>query len=497
MAGRSKQDITKLRERMTAQGRGVDEIAAEIRHMLGCSLLAAYRHAHGLSQVQVADRFYAQSPEEYLDQPMLSRIELFPGPGSRRPQAKQIITLAVIYQTTPLRLLDQDALDALDEAERQILVRCNTAYTASAPSPPLVEKQAPASRPTFLHRATSDGLRKEIEMAARRALRFATVAEGSNIGPEILEQLRTEVVRLARAYPQQPLPALLADLIELQDVAFQLLEGRQRPAETTEMYLLAGALSGMLAKASHDVGDPRAAMTQARTAFICADNIGHDGLRAWTRGLQSLIAYWAGWAHDAARFAQSGAEFAARTRGTASVWLAAQEARVLAVLGDGERALAALARADAARDQVHPDELDEFGGILTFPRPRQLYYAADARIWMPGSERIAEETAAEAINAYTEADPADRSFSDEAGARADQALARVNLGDLEGAADALAPVLSMPVEERIDGVVRSVRRIYDALRAPRLITAPKARTMRQEIETFTRIPAAAALPRGR
>jgi hypothetical protein len=42
-------------------------------------------------------------------------------------------------------------------------------------------------------------------------------------------------------------------------------------------------------KASHDLADPHAAMLQARTAVLCADQADHDGLRAWLRGLQSLV----------------------------------------------------------------------------------------------------------------------------------------------------------------------------------------------------------------
>ncbi|MBG0818958.1 hypothetical protein HS045_33020 [Planomonospora sp. ID82291] len=334
-------------------------------------------------------------------------------------------------------------------------------------------------------------------MAARRALRFTVGAEGSNIGPETLDQLRAEVSRLALAYPQQPLPTLLGDLTDLQDVAFRLLEGRQRPAETAEMYLLAGVISGMLAKASHDLGDPHSAMTQARASFVCADNAGHDGLRAWTRGLQSMISYWAGWPHEAGRYAQSGGEYASRTRGTSSVWLPAQEARVWAVLGDGERAIAAIERANDAREQVEPDDLDVLGGIMTFPRPRQLYYAADTRVWLPGDEEQADRVAGEALAAYGQAAPDERSFSDEAGARADQALARVNLGDLEGAAEALRPVLELPVEQRIGGVVASAMRVHAALRTPTYRGTTTARTLQQEIEVYGQVSASAALPRGR
>jgi hypothetical protein len=35
-------------------------------------------------------------------------------------------------------------------------------------------------------------------------------------------------------------------------------------------------------------------MAQARTAYVRADNAGHDGLRAFVRGFQSMTAYWGG-----------------------------------------------------------------------------------------------------------------------------------------------------------------------------------------------------------
>ncbi|MFE3449736.1 hypothetical protein ACFXJ8_12455 [Nonomuraea sp. NPDC059194] len=486
-----------MRARMENQGRGQEEIADEIRHLCRCTRMAAFRMALGLSQPEVVDRWRHQAPTTVIDQPMLSRLELFPAAGSRAPQAAQLITLASLYRTTPLRLLDPEALERLDPAERDVLIRCNAGFTVSPAVPAAESSTSTARARPLVQIPASDSLQREVEMAARRALRFAALAEGSNIGPETLDQLRAEVVRLALAYPQQSLPVLLGDLIDLQDVAFRLLEGRQRPAEAAEMYLLAGVLSGMLAKASHDLGDPHAAMTQARASFVCADQAGHDGLRAWTKGLQSMVAYWAGWPHEAVRYAQAGAEYADQARGTTAVWLPAQEARVWAVLGNGDQAIAAIERADAARDQVEHDELDELGGIMTFSRPRQLYYAADTRVWLPGDEQEAERVAGEALTAYSEAAPEERSYSDEAGARADQALARAAMGDLDGAMEALRPVLDLPVDQRIGGIVVSVMRVHAALCTPDFRGVAAARALQQEIETYGQVSARALLPRGR
>ncbi|WP_326829263.1 hypothetical protein OIE13_34295 [Streptosporangium sp. NBC_01810] len=497
MSAWSKKDINRLRTEMSHQGRGVEEIAEEIRLVCGGSRLAAFRMALGLSQPEVVDRYRQQTPTSIIDQPLLSRLEMFPAAGSRAPQATQIIALASLYGTTPLRLLDPVALNRLDPLERDVLIRCNSGFTSSTTSAGEVSSSTPARVRSLVQAPASDSLQGEVEMAARKALRFTVAAEGSNIGPETLDQLRAEVTRLTLAYQQQPLTTLMGDLIGLQDVTFRLLEGRQRPAEATEMYLFAGVISGMLAKASHDLGDPHSAMTQARTASVCADNAGHDGLRVWTYGLKSLIAYWAGWPHEAARYVQVGAEVAARTRGTGSVWLLAQEARVWAVLGDGQRAVAAIECANDAREQVEPDDLDSLGGIMTFPLARQLYYAADARVWIPGQESAADRVAGEAVTAYSNAAPEERSYGDEAGAGADQALARVNMGDLEGAAEVLRPVLELPVDQRIGGVVASTMRVHAALRAPSYQGAAVARNLQQQIEVYGQTSAGAALLRGR
>ncbi|WP_052424123.1 hypothetical protein [Nonomuraea candida] len=486
--------VNRLRTQMRAQNRTTDDIAVEIRIQFGLTPLAAYRAALGLSQPEVVDQCRDQSPTMVMDQPLLSRLEMFPAFGSRAPLATHLITLASVYRTTPLTLLEPNALDRLDPQERDILIRCNPGFAAAPPS--LGESTFSTSATAQVRLPAPGSLQEEVEVIARRAMRFATGAEGSNVGPEMLAQIRDEVAHIARLYPQRSLVHLMGSLAELQDMLFRLLEGRQRPAETTDLYLLSGIISGMLAKASHDLGNSHAAMTQARAAIVCAENAGHDGLRTWVRVLQSMIAYWAGSPREAARYVDAGAEYAARTRSTAAVWLPAQAARVWGVLGNAERVDEAILHAEHAREQVQPDELDEFGGIMTFTPPRQLYYAADARVWLPGQEHLAADSASAAIDAYAGADESEQSFSDEAGARADLALARIHLGDLDGAAEALATVLDLPVDQRIGGIVASTRRIHEALRAPNFRGGALAAGMQQEIEEFAGLPIQAALPPG-
>ena len=314
--------------------------------------------------------------------------------------------------------------------------------------------------------ARSDWEGQVITMSADRARDFLTRIEASNVGAETLDQLLDDVRRLVVAYQQQPLPTLLGDLVDTQDRAFGLLEGRQRPAQTRDLYLVAGIACGLMAKASHDLDAPHDAMTQARAGYACADNAGHDGLRAWIRGLQALITYWSGRLEDSVRYAQLGAEAAARSSGTAGIWLASSEARSLAALNRLEDAHVALDRATEARERLQPDELDRLGGLCTFSRPGQLYYAADALAW--GGEAEASHTerlALEALDAYAGAPEEDRSFATEAGTRSALAVARVRLGEIDGAAEALTSVLELPPPKRIHGIVTSVEHVRTALRA--------------------------------
>jgi transcriptional regulator with XRE-family HTH domain len=478
MNGWTKADIARLREVMIGQGRGIDEIADEVRAVCNVTRLASYRLAHGLSQPQAVARCRRYAQGNGLDQPTLSRLEQFPARGSRTPLAVQLIALATAYGTQPLRLLTPDSLDRLDPREREVIVRLAGGSVSEHDTSEQAElaglaglafsgAAAPATAPMavpvvsipaeFNRRAPG-----RLAGAARRAFGFSALAEGSNVGPETLAELESEVRRLAAEYPQQAIGPLVQELAQLQDIGFRLLEGRQRPQQTASLYLFTGIVCGMLAKASHDLGDAGSAMTQARTAYICADNSDHDGLRTWVRGLQSLICYWAGWSQDALRYARLGAEPGRTGPGSAAVWIAAQEARAWGMVGNEAATLAALDRGRRARDLAAGDELDEIGGVLAFPPARQLYYAADALAAVPEQQVAAENYARQAISEYEQLSDGLRSFSDEAGARCDLALARIRLGDAAGAQEAIGPVLELPAPRRINGVIASAHRVAAA-----------------------------------
>jgi hypothetical protein len=330
-------------------------------------------------------------------------------------------------------------------------------------------------------------IERQVTMASKRASQFIAAAEGG-IGPGTLEQLRDDVTALATSYLSQPVTALLAPLAETQEAVFSQLEARQRPDRAADLYLLAGVVSALLAKVSQDLGRPRDAMTQARTAYVCADNAGHPGLRAWSRGLQSLITYWGGRPGDGARYARLGADELGSGAGSVAAWLPCLEARAWALVGNSGEAVAAVERAQDARAAHASDDLDEIGGLFSFSTAKQRYYAAGTFVHLDNGASRACEEATEALQLYDAG--VDPSYSDAAGTRAELALSRVIATEVEGAGEALAPVLELAPERRITGIVASTGRVELALRAPAVATSPAARAIRGEIEAFSRVPAA-------
>lgn len=334
-----------------------------------------------------------------------------------------------------------------------------------------------------------------LRMAANRAKKFALLAGQVDLSDETLEQVAEDVRRLCVAYPQQPLATILGDLVTTQETLFSLLENRQRPHHSRQLYLLAGITGGLLAKASHDMSDPYAALTQARAAYLCADLADHNGLRAWIRGLESLVTYWDGRARESVRYAQAGAEAAQLAGSTAGVWLAVSEARAWASLGNVTDARAAIDRAERAWEGAREDgELDQMGGIATFTRSRQLYYSAEALAWLPTEAETAETYSGQAVDAYADESAADWAFGDAAGSRASLAIARIYRGELDGAADAIGPVLDLPPEQRIRGIISSAQHVHDALARSGRTGDSASADLEEQIEVFSRTPVR-ALPR--
>lgn len=320
-------------------------------------------------------------------------------------------------------------------------------------------------------------------MVTRRARDWLTTVEATNVGPDTLEDLREEVSALSRSYPKVPVPTLLPDLVDTQHIIFRLLEGKQPLSASRDLYLYAGMSSGLLGWAAADLSDTGAAFTQARLAHACGTIAGHSGMRAWARALQSGIAYWSNRPAEALRCARAGIAEAGDLVSTTAARLASVEARALARLGRPIETLRALERAESLRERAQPDELDELGGELTFTMPHQLSYRADTIGLVPGDRAEAELAAFDAVTANERVPEEEMSYGTLACSRASLALARTKRGDIDGAHEAIRPLLDLPPEQRVDGVTSMTQRVADETKR---IDSPLAQTMREEIEEFAR-----------
>jgi hypothetical protein len=336
-------------------------------------------------------------------------------------------------------------------------------------------------------------MQREVTMAAAESARFGQFAEQSNVGPHTLEQFRADLVRIVTTYPNRPVYPIFVELRALRNRAFELLEGRQYPEQSRELYLVAGVLCGVLANASFDLGWLPAAETQARTAFLCAELAGSNALRAWVRGTQSLVAYWDERPRAAVELAVDGWRYVPET-GTARVRLASLEARAHARLRDQRATDHALGRAEQARDEVRG--ADDPGGMLAFPLAKQSYCAATARLWLGGQDSYtdAERDAAHAVGLYEGDPPEQRRLGELCLARLDLAAARLGRDDLDGSAEQLQIVLAIAAQRRIESVSRRLHQVGRTLRRPKYQTSALALDLYDQIHSFTRGSASPALP---
>ncbi|MEV7660100.1 hypothetical protein AB0O39_38860 [Streptomyces anulatus] len=366
-----------------------------------------------------------------------------------------------------------------------------------APAP----EAADASRGGALDREGADlhEMRRGAAMAARRARDFALGAEQGQLGDETLGYLQDEVRRIAEQYPRVPLSTVFDDLAAAQSDAFRLIEGgRARPSQMRQLHVLATLLSWHMAKACHDLGDESSAMMHARAAGVSAEQAEHPALSALVHGLKSLISYWSGRGEDALFHARRGAAEYQQVHGTVSVWLPSLEARAAALLGDAGGAAAAVEQAARRRERVEPDDLDELGGLLTFPVEKELYYRVETEVLLgQGATGTATGAAAEqAVAAFSNPDAPFWAFGDEAGARCNLAVVRLHDDELDGAVDALRPVLDLPPAQRNRGIVVSAQRVHRALAHSPARSSLLARELREEITQYSpSAPPPAALPR--
>lgn len=142
-----------------------------------------------------------------------------------------------------------------------------------------------------------------------------------------------------------------------------------------------------------------------------------------------------------------------------------------------------------------PDDLDEVGGLLTFPVPKQHFHAGQAYLGLrQGPATIVEAEAC--VAGYQNGPAAERVFDNESMAQVNLAVAHVLSGDLEAAREAVQPAIAIPMELHTDQIDTELRHLHRELSASTLHDATVAVELRDQIEDFlattpTRPPTAA------
>jgi hypothetical protein len=121
-----------------------------------------------------------------------------------------------------------------------------------------------------------------------------------------------------------------------------------------------------------------------------------------------------------------------------------------------------------------------------FPEQKQLYYTVECEVLLGATGSLVVEQAEAAVDGFSDRTLPHWAFGDEAGAHTNLALARLHSGDLDGAADAVRPVLDLGPSQRNRGIVVSARRVQAALSQGPVGDAVLARELREEIAMFDR-----------
>ncbi|MFD3565023.1 helix-turn-helix domain-containing protein [Streptomyces sp. NPDC058686] len=433
------------------------------------ALLVRLRTSRGWTQQQVADEYNVLEGRAAKTGKEIGRYERearVPVPYTRKHLAQVFgVDVAVLDRAVAVSRRRRDGASSVETVEEH--------------APPV-----PAPR-------SATGVVSADASASAEFARFVAVRNADEL---VVEQLEADVARLARSYVSHPLLELYVEIRQLRDGVFELLRGRQRPRQTSDLYVSASRLCGLSAHVCLDLGHYDEAATHARAARACAEAAGHEGLLAWVRAVESLIAYWTGRYEQAARLAQAGRHH--RSGGTIGARLASLEARALAIAGDQAGAAAALLDAEHARDTMRG--YDDAPGVFAFPAAKQFAYAGTTHLAIGGRDHVQQAiaSASTAVRLYRSAENDDQSVGDLFAAHVDLARGHLLLEDVEGAEAMLGFVLEAPPERVSASIVRRLVDLGRELNAPQYGGAAQATQLRERLQ-HTAVLAArpAALPR--
>jgi len=349
-----------------------------------------------------------------------------------------------------------------------------------------------AVTPATVARSRSDpDERGALVASAEDSAEFLAWAELGNVGDLTIEQIQVDVRRLARAYLKTDTGPLVERAVDLRGRLFELLRGRQKPAQTRELFGAAGWTLTLLAWISIDLKRPDVAETHLRTARLCADYAEYGLLRAWIAATRHSVAFWEDDYQTAVGQARNGLVDAPAGSG-AALLLTSAVAVDLAYCGDHIRAREMLTEAQRRVDELGAADADGMEGPFACAVGRAGSFWADTHLVL-GQPEDALRIAAESVHAFEASPPGERNLGSERMVRCQQVKAHMAMREYDGASEALQPVLQTVQEHRVGPLVRRVSEIATLAGAARDAETPLLREILDHATEFTRLPA--ALPR--
>jgi hypothetical protein len=259
--------------------------------------------------------------------------------------------------------------------------------------------------------------------------------------PSAVSSLWDDLRRLAGGSHRAPQDAFRSAR-DIRSQALSVAERTRRPTSLTDLYLIAGASTALMASTAFDLHRWGEADLMCQSAISYAELTGNNSLLAWTMGLAATLANWREEPDAALKYFHQGIVVA--PRGVPSVRLRYIAARSYALVGDvaAVRTLAEDADRDYAADNGQRDLMaDEVGGEFDFGTARAA--ACLAAAWLDlGQGGEAAEAAQWAIDDLTALPPSRQPASQVLGAQIDLATAHVICGELDGAAEIITKSVS-------------------------------------------------------
>lgn len=290
----------------------------------------------------------------------------------------------------------------------------------------------------------------EVLAAAHEGSERAEQAEQRGIGDATVEQFRADVMRLSREYMTcEPLP-VFREMRRVRGRMHAALDRRIWPQDSAEIYFLLGCVNGLMADVAHDLGCPGAAQELYRAGWAYATAIGQRALLAKLRLGMAGHSYWNGQFKRAADLAASGLE--QLPDGPTGAQLHLMYGRAAARIGDTAGAQRAVILAEHAGARDYSDDLTEIGGEYDLSQATTHYLIASVFTEIVGASADATAQLERAVELYAAGPGPDEThgYAMEAIAQVSLAEARLRDAELDGAIDALAPVLGLVPGKRID-----------------------------------------------